>query len=246
MNTIQPTSPCDSSVTSYAPSAHGADAAPAAAHEPKLHSTPATPGDAACARAAVSTVVPRRAATPITAMFFPIEPGTKQVYSTTISPTSDPDATVSGSYTLLVEGVKRKEGEIEVELRTSDSYTDRARLSRLRLFDDRVLLEGVTFLGVGEQPAPDLSTEFLRLPLAVGARWDDGQWIGEVREQVRVNTPLGERDAWRVLVIGTYDHTYTAVGSYWVTPGMGVVRAELSIEGWNVVTELSAIAAPAA
>ena len=61
---------------------------------------------------------------------------------------------------------------------------------------------------------------------------------------MRINTPLGERDAWRLLVIGTYDHAYTAVGSYWIVPGMGIVRSELSIPGWNLVTELSDVISP--
>jgi hypothetical protein len=46
--------------------------------------------------------------------------------------------------------------------------------------------------------------------------------------------PAGTFEAWNIDVIGTYDQQYTAVGHYWVAPGKGIVKSELSIPGWNM------------
>lgn len=172
------------------------------------------------------------------ASFFPTEVGYTWQYAVAAHPTQDPDTTVDGTQTFRVEGSRKTRAGSTINLRESDSYTMRDRFPTLTVSEDKIVVQGVDYLGPVATVIPDIKTDFLRFPLASGKKWDDGNWLGEVKGMEKVTVPAGTFDAYRVSVIGTYDHAYTTVGNYWVAPGVGIVMSHLAIEDYTFESEL--------
>lgn len=173
-----------------------------------------------------------------TASVFPTEPGYVWQYDVVAHPTDDPYVDYRGTETVKVMTSRKLDGTVTLDCRAFDSFTDRLRFPQLVMTGDTVEMRGVTFWGSLATEAKDLTIEFLQLPLKDGARWDDGQWIGEVEGREKVTVPTGTYDTWKISVIGTHDQVYTAVGNYWVAPGVGIVKSELSVPGWHLESEL--------
>jgi hypothetical protein len=173
-----------------------------------------------------------------TAAVFPTEPGFVWQYDVLAHPSDDPDVDYHGTETVRIVSSRKQDGAVMVECKAIDTFTSRYRFPQLVVTGDKVIMRGVTYWGSAASEAEGLSIAFLQLPLTVGARWDDGEWIGEVEAREKVTVPTGTYDAFRVNVIGTHDDVYTAVGDYWVAPGVGIVKSDLSIPGWNIESEL--------
>ncbi len=173
-----------------------------------------------------------------TAAVFPTEPGFVWQYDVLAHPSDDPDVDYHGTETVRIVSSSRQDGTLSVTCKAIDTFTSRYRFPQLVVTGDKVVMRGVTYWGSAASGEDDLAVEFLQLPLKVGARWDDGEWIGEVEALEKITVPTGTYEAYRINVIGTHDDVYTAVGDYWVAPGVGIVKSDLSIPGWNIESEL--------
>lgn len=166
--------------------------------------------------------------------FFPADQAAVWQYEVSIHPTDDPDVTYKGTETVTVETIRRSGDKTVMKLRAIDEFTARYRFPVVTESPDGVSISGVTYWGSLAREAEGHSLQFLNFPLVNGARWDDGLWIGKAVRKETVHVPAGTFEAWNIDVIGTYDQAYTAVGHYWVAPGKGIVKSELSIPGWSM------------
>lgn len=171
--------------------------------------------------------------------FFPTQPGSTWQYDAVAHPTDDPYVDYPGSQTIRVESSRQEAGQTVIELRDIDTFTTSYRFPTLVVSAAGVALKGVDYWGPVASPIEDLTVAFLRFPLTVGSRWDDGEWIGKVLKEEKVTVPAGTFDTWKLDVIGTHDQAYTAVGYYWIAKGVGVVKSDLAIEGWLLESSLS-------
>jgi hypothetical protein len=170
--------------------------------------------------------------------FLPTDPNFVWQYEVAAHPVDDPDTSYPGVETVRVESVRRTREGTTLTLRAIDSYTEEYRFPVMSESADGLTMRGVAFWGAGAWAVDDLAIDFLHFPLAVGARWDDGAWTGRAVAQEQVHVPAGTFSCWKVSAIGTYDHAYTAVGTYWVAPGVGVVKSELSIPNYTLESQL--------
>lgn len=175
---------------------------------------------------------------------FPADPSSVWQYEVTAHPVDDPYVDYKGTETVTVDSVRRQNGRTVLQLRAIDDFTDRYRFPVVTEGPEGVSLQGVTYWGTAASSAEELKIEFLRFPLKPGGRSDDGLWISEVKRKETVKVPAGTFEAWRVSVIGTYEAQYTAVGTYWVAPGRGIVKSDLNIPGWNIESEMIPAGAP--
>ncbi|MDB5095968.1 MAG: hypothetical protein JWM80_389 [Cyanobacteria bacterium RYN_339] len=170
--------------------------------------------------------------------FFPTNQATVWQYDVVSHPTDDPDVDYKGTETVTVDAVRTKGDATVLQLRAIDTYTNYYRFPVVTEDAQGVSIAGVTFYGAGAEAADGLNIQFLKFPLALNARWDDGQWIGKALKHEQVHVPAGTYDAWVIDCIGTYDQAYTAVGKYWVAPGAGIVKSELSVPGFTMESVL--------
>jgi hypothetical protein len=170
--------------------------------------------------------------------FFPATQASVWQYDVVSHPTDDPDVDYKGTETITVDAVKAKGDATVLQLRAIDTYTNDYRFPVVTEDAGGVTIAGVTFWGAGAEAADELKIQFLKFPLALNARWDDGQWIGKALKREQVHVPAGTFDAWVLDCIGTYDQAYTAVGKYWVAEGAGIVKSELSVPGYTMESVL--------
>ncbi|HEY9856246.1 MAG TPA: hypothetical protein V6D05_10940 [Stenomitos sp.] len=170
---------------------------------------------------------------------FSVTQGYTWQYKTVAHPEDDPYVDFDGTETMEIQSVRQEAGSTVLSMRAMDSYTDEYRYPVVTMTSDKVTIHGVEYLGVAAATVDDLTIDFLRFPLKTGSKWDDGLWIGEVKGQEQVTVGAGTYQAWKIGAIGTHDHAYTAVGTYWVAPGVGIVKSDLSIPGYNVESELA-------
>lgn len=173
------------------------------------------------------------------APIFPATPGHTWQYKVVAHPSDDPYVDYEGTETVTIDSVGLQGEATVLSMRAIDSFTTRYRYPVVTMTGDRVSIRGVEYLGVAAEPVEDLSIDFLHLPLKAGAKWDDGLWLGEIKAKEQVTVGAGTYQAWKVAVIGTHAHAYTAVGDYWIAPGVGIVKSNLNIQGWNLESELS-------
>lgn len=169
---------------------------------------------------------------------FPSQPGFTWQYDAVAHPTDDPYVDYPGSHTVAIDSAARRSGQTILALRDIDSYTTTYRFPTLVISSGGIDLKGVDYWGPVASPIEDLTVAFLRFPLSVGQRWDDGGWIGKVLKEERITVPAGTFETVEIEAIGTHDHAYTAVGYYWIARGVGVVKSDYSIEGWLIETSL--------
>lgn len=170
--------------------------------------------------------------------FFPADAKAVWQYEVTAQPSDDPYTDYKGTETVTVDSLRRDGDATVITMRAIDDFTNEYRFPTVTEDASGVTIQGVEYMGVAADRIDDLSIQFLRFPLTEGARWDDGQWVGKALKKETVHVPAGTFEAWNIDVIGTYDHAYTAVGHYWVAPGKGIVKSQLSIPGWDVRAEL--------
>lgn len=173
---------------------------------------------------------------------FPSTPGYTWNYDVVFHPADDPYVDYKGTYTLEVESSKKSSNNTVINLRGIDSLYSKYNFPVLTISKDNVSVKGITYLGFGAVPAEDLTIDFLHLPFKAGEKWDDELWTGQTMKSEKVTIPSGTYDAWRINVIGTYQQTYTAVGNYWISPGIGIIKSELSVPGWSVESFLTSSA----
>lgn len=170
--------------------------------------------------------------------FFPTQAGYTWQYNVAVHPTEDPDESIAGTQTFRIDSSRKRGDGSTISLRESDSYTMTDRFPTIILTQDKLVVQGVDYLGPLATVTPDLKSDFLRFPLVTGKKWDDGNWLGELKGQEKVTVPAGTFEAWKMSIIGTYDHAYTAVGTYWLAPEVGIVKSDLFVEGFNLESEL--------
>jgi hypothetical protein len=189
-------------------------------------------GLAACTHAPVGAPAASKAAAAARAFaradLFPTNPGAVWQYAVVGHPTDDPYVDYPGVETVTLQQATRKGGRTTLQLRALDDFTNRYRFPELSFDEQGVTLRGVTYYGPMAGEAEGHAIDFLHLPLAAGTRWDDGAWIGQIKGEETVKVDAGTFKAWKVAVIGTYDQAYTAVGDYWIAPGVGIVKSELN------------------
>lgn len=166
--------------------------------------------------------------------FFDAPVGAVWQYETSAHTVDDPYTLHPGTETVTVEAARRVNGRTVLNLRAIDTYSNEYRFPVISEDDQGVTLNGVVYLGAGAYAAPELAIDFLKFPLVANARWDDGQWIGKVLKREKVSVPAGTFDTWAISVIGTYEQAYTAVGTYWIAAGKGIVKSELSVPNWHI------------
>lgn len=173
------------------------------------------------------------------ARFFAADMKTVWQYEVSATPGDDPYVDpLKGVETVTVDQIRRNGDTTVLNLRAIDDFTNEYRFPTLTEGPEGVELKGVTYWGTAADGVEDLTIGFLKFPLKPGAQWDDGLWIGKAKGKETVKVPAGTFEAWKIDVIGTHQQHYTAVGKYWVAPGKGIVKSELSIPGWDIVSEL--------
>lgn len=170
--------------------------------------------------------------------FLPTDPKFVWNYEVTVHPTDDPDADIVGSQTVSIMSNRRANGRNLMQLCMTDSFSSEPTYPVFEESAEGLNLKGVTYWGVVPDKAESLSIPYLRFPLAIGGKWDDGLFIGRTKAKERVTVPAGTFEAWKIDTIGTYDQAYTAVGNYWFAPGVGVVKSELAIQNYTFETVL--------
>lgn len=175
------------------------------------------------------------------APMFPVTPGYTWQYKIVAHPADDPYVDYEGTETMEIESVRREGTATVLSMRAIDSFTTEYRFPVVTMTADKVTIRGVEYLGVAASMVEDLTIDFLRFPLKPGSKWDDGLWVGEAKGKETVTVGAGTYQAQKVGAIGTHAQAYTAVGNYWVAPGVGIVKSDLSIPGWNVESELVSI-----
>ncbi|MNS17738.1 hypothetical protein D3C72_494190 [compost metagenome] len=192
---------------------------------------------AGCGTAGLAPASVKGAAAPATKSterFFPANPDAVWQYEVTAHPADDPDVDYKGTETVTVDSIRRNGAETVLKLRAIDEFTQRYRFPVVTEGPNGVTIQNVDYWGAAAAEVQGLTIQFLQFPLTTGARWDDGAWIGKALRKETVKVPAGSFEAWNIDVIGTHDQRYTAVGHYWVAPGKGIVKSELSIPGWNI------------
>lgn len=174
--------------------------------------------------------------------FFPTDPNYTWNYDVVFHPSDDPYVDYNGTYTTQVDQVKKTSSSTVLTLKAIDTLNNEYNFPEITMTKKGLSLKGVTYIGFGSVSADDLKIDFLHLPLKTGDKWDDKQWSGQTGKQEKVTVPAGTFDCWKISVIGTYDSAYTAVGDYWITPGLGIVKSNLSTPGWSVESVLTSTA----
>ncbi len=169
---------------------------------------------------------------------FPYQKGQSLVYNITLNPVNDPMVEEKGEYTLRVEEVNKKPNATEIVFRASSSFGGKYQYPRLQESASGTRLLDATFLGLGAEEVRGLQVDFLHKDFKTGQRWEDENWIAKVKGQENVQVPAGSFKAWKIEVIGTFERAYTAVGDYWIVPGVGIVKSVLTQPGWHVTSEL--------
>lgn len=109
-------------------------------------------------------------------------------------------------------------------------------------------IEEIEYPGPLSIPACGFGFQFLHFPLFKSQKIDDGTWVSETRGTEVLEVPgLGLRETWKISVIGVHDQQWTAVGTYWILPGWGIVQSSLNAHGWDLfskVLERSVTATP--
>lgn len=167
-----------------------------------------------------------RAAGKDAGFFTSAKAGTSWHYKVTSHYLDTPEKDYTGFVATSVESAARRNGETRLQLREYCDYTAKYRFPELVESAQGVTVSGVDFLGSCGSEADGYRFDFLRFPLSTGARWDDGQFIGKVKGQVAVETPVGRFDATKIEVIGVKDQQYTVTGAYYVARGVGIVKSE--------------------
>lgn len=170
--------------------------------------------------------------------FFNYRVGQTLTYAITLSPVNDPLVEEKAEYTLKVEEVNAQPQGQEVVFRASTSFGGKYQYPRVLESAQGVRLLDATLLGMGADEVKGLSIDFLHKDLQVGQRWEDENWIAKVKAQEDVVVPAGRFKAWKIEVIGTFEQAYTAVGDYWLVPGVGMVKSVLTQPGWHITSEL--------
>jgi hypothetical protein len=173
-----------------------------------------------------------------TERFFPADPNAVWQYEVTAHAADDAYTEYKGTETVIVDSMRRAGDTTVLKLRAIDDFTNRYRFPIVTETAEGVTIQGVEYMGVAADEIEDHTIQFLRFPLTEGTRWDDGLWVGKAIKKETVKVPAGTFQAWNIDVIGTYDNAYTAVGHYWVAPGKGIVKSQLSIPGWDVLSEM--------
>jgi hypothetical protein len=163
----------------------------------------------------------------------PTQIGYTWQYDVVLTPTDDTLAETPGTFTSMIQAVKQVDGKTFIEMREEDSYVYGYRFPVLEINEKSLTLKGVTYLGPLSSTVDGHTIDFLHLPLQAGAKWDDGQWISKVKGKEGISVPAGSYDAWKIEVIGVFDHAYTTVGDYWIAPGAGIVKADLALDGYR-------------
>jgi hypothetical protein len=166
-----------------------------------------------------------------TADLFPTAVGHVWQYATHVQYTDDPDVDYPGSESATIEGVRRSGRSTIINLRVIDDFTSKLRFPTLTMDDQGVSVSGMTYWGSGAREAQGYTFQLVGFPLTPGHKWDDGEWAGTIVGQEPVTVPAGTFKAWKVEAFGSFDHAYTAVGKYWIAPGAGIVKSDLTIPG---------------
>lgn len=170
---------------------------------------------------------------------FPVQQGYRWDYNVTVAPVMDPYAEEHGTYSLQIDRATATPAGTQLELRGLSGFTQNYSFPTLVQGPNGVQLRDFTFLGFGSDEVKGLSIDFLRNPLQAGIRWEEDNWLAKVKGQETIQTAAGRFQAWRIEVIGTYDHAYTAVGDYWVVAGIGIVKAVYTVPDVHVEMELA-------
>ena len=170
--------------------------------------------------------------------FFNYQVGQTLTYAVTLSPVNDPLVSDKAEYTLQVEAVNPQAQGQEIVFRASTSFGGKYQYPRVLESPQGVRLLDATLFGMGADEVKGLSIDFLHKDLKTGQRWEDENWIAKVKGQEEVIVPAGRFKAWKIEVIGTFEQAYTAVGDYWLVPGVGMVKSVLTQPGWHITSEL--------
>jgi hypothetical protein len=163
---------------------------------------------------------------------FPTKRGYRWEYNVTSRPNTDPLAIEKSNYSLEIEKVETTTAGTKLGLRTLSGTSD--SLSSLVINKESIQLQDATFLGFGSESVLGLNLSFLKQPLQTDLKWEDANWLGKVKGIESVTVPAGSFQTWRIEVIGNYGQAYTAVGHYWIAPGVGIVKALYSLPNSKV------------
>lgn len=180
------------------------------------------------------TTTAQQARSPRLADLFPATPGLVLQYATHAQTQDDPDTDYPGWETVTVDSVRRSGKATTIQLKVIDDFTNKLRFPTLTLDDTGVTVAGETYWGSGAREAEGFGFKLVDFPLNPGHKWDDGNWAGTIKGQETVTVKAGTFTAWRVEAFGTFNHAYTAVGDYWIAPGVGVVKSDLTIPGTEI------------
>lgn len=176
-----------------------------------------------------------------TTSLFPTEQGYVWNYDVVYHTTDDPYEDYSGTASMQIEKVTKAKNGTTLELRATDSVSTELTFPTITINDKNISFGEVEYLGFGALKVSDFKVDFLHLPMTAGEKWDEGSWSIQTKALEKVTIPSGTYDAWKVEVIGTYDHAYTAVGKYWIVAGIGIVKNELAVPGWTFESTLASV-----
>jgi hypothetical protein len=181
--------------------------------------------------ATLPTATAQQASAFRTADLFPTSAGHVWQYATHAQYTDDPDVDYPGSESATIESVRRSGRSVTLQLRVVDDFTSKLRFPTLTMDESGVRIAGMTYWGSGAREAQGYAFQLVGFPLTPGHKWDDGEWAGTIKGQESVKVPAGTFTAWCVEAFGSMDSQYTAVGKYWIAPGVGIVKSDLTIPG---------------
>lgn len=165
---------------------------------------------------------------------FPTKRGFRWDYNVNVTPRKDPLKLEKSVFSLEIDKVEATTEGTRLQLRSGSEQS-----ARLLLTDKGIMLQDRTFLGYGAETVQGLNVDLVHEPLAIGDRWEDAYFSGKVLRTEKVEVPAGTYEAWRIEIIGTYGQNYTAVGDYWIAPGVGIVKAVYTLPEAHVDMRLA-------
>lgn len=169
----------------------------------------------------------------IHANFFPASG--KQIYKMIHWPVNENDDVIEGEFYLEALSTKSEDGIIHTEYRSSS--TTFPKFQYFSVDESKgISINGLTYIGPGSDELEGESYKLVSLPLQSGAKEDFPLMLTKVKGEEEITLVNNHKVlATKLELIGTWNHYYTMVGNYWITPGLGIVKASYTtVDGRNV------------
>jgi hypothetical protein len=152
------------------------------------------------------------------------------VYSSKVSTTQDPLEFQKGKTTIVTNKIF---SEKKIQLRVKDDFVIKVRYPIISWENGKLYLKEATHLGIGGVQDFDYKIQLSDYP-PTKKTISGKNWTTDIKGQENIiisNIPM---KAWKFYCIGTHKNQYSLVGNLWFVEGLGLVKAEYSMPGFNV------------